>query len=252
MSARELAPAKPHRGGNGAEDAAARQGEGASGPRSTPKIAKKDRTGAQNKAADTMQAGTRAKHPNTFPAQHLKSLGLEADLKLAPMYEAPGLQGLVASLRTWRPSRHEGANSAASGAPSPCSFAREGGGRCHCLSQRARVCGRVPRAVEAEGRRCILIPGDVAEPGFCAGAVKKTVAAFRQVYDILVMRPSGARRRHRRHQRRALRSDAQNQPVRLFYTWPAPSCHTPAPRQLHRDDGLGHGSSSAADSSTMP
>ena len=39
-----------------------------------------------------MQAGTRA-YPDRFPAQHLRKPGLEADLKEAPMYEAPGYKG---------------------------------------------------------------------------------------------------------------------------------------------------------------
>jgi len=41
------------------------------------------------------------------------------------------------------------------------------------------------RAVEGEGRRCELIPGDVKDPKFCAAAVEKAVAAFGKL-DILV------------------------------------------------------------------
>jgi NAD(P)-dependent dehydrogenase (short-subunit alcohol dehydrogenase family) len=40
-------------------------------------------------------------------------------------------------------------------------------------------------AVEDEGRRCVLIPGDVKDPKFCRDAVEKTVAAFGHL-DILV------------------------------------------------------------------
>lgn len=40
-------------------------------------------------------------------------------------------------------------------------------------------------AVEAEGRRCVLLPGDVTDPTFCARAVEDTVAAFGHL-DILV------------------------------------------------------------------
>ena len=39
-----------------------------------------------------VQAGTRP-YPDHFPSQHLKKPGIEADLKLAPMYEAPGYKG---------------------------------------------------------------------------------------------------------------------------------------------------------------
>ena len=41
------------------------------------------------------------------------------------------------------------------------------------------------RAVEAEGRRCIIFDGDVADADFCDAAVKKTVDAFGKI-DILV------------------------------------------------------------------
>jgi NAD(P)-dependent dehydrogenase (short-subunit alcohol dehydrogenase family) len=41
------------------------------------------------------------------------------------------------------------------------------------------------RAVEQEGRRCILLPGDVADPEFCKDAVEQTVNELGQL-DILV------------------------------------------------------------------
>jgi NAD(P)-dependent dehydrogenase (short-subunit alcohol dehydrogenase family) len=40
-------------------------------------------------------------------------------------------------------------------------------------------------AVEAEGRKCLLIPGDVKDPKFCRDAVEKTVAEYGHL-DILV------------------------------------------------------------------
>ena len=41
------------------------------------------------------------------------------------------------------------------------------------------------RCVEAEGRHCVLIPGDVRDPAFCRRAVEETVQAFGKL-DILV------------------------------------------------------------------
>jgi NAD(P)-dependent dehydrogenase (short-subunit alcohol dehydrogenase family) len=41
------------------------------------------------------------------------------------------------------------------------------------------------QAVEAEGRRCLLLPGDVKDAGFCRDAVEKTVAEYGRL-DILV------------------------------------------------------------------
>src|SRR5205814_817413 len=40
-------------------------------------------------------------------------------------------------------------------------------------------------AVETEGRRCALIPGDVRSSAFCGRAVRKTITAFGRL-DILV------------------------------------------------------------------
>jgi NAD(P)-dependent dehydrogenase (short-subunit alcohol dehydrogenase family) len=41
------------------------------------------------------------------------------------------------------------------------------------------------QAVEQEGRRCILLPGDVADPEFCKDAVERTVDEFGRL-DVLV------------------------------------------------------------------
>jgi NAD(P)-dependent dehydrogenase (short-subunit alcohol dehydrogenase family) len=43
----------------------------------------------------------------------------------------------------------------------------------------------VKKAVEAEGRKCLPIPGDVTDPKFCREAVEKAVGAFGHL-DILV------------------------------------------------------------------
>src|SRR6188472_3988730 len=44
------------------------------------------------KSGKAMQAGARM-YPVEFPKQHLKKPGLEADLKVAPMYDAPHYKG---------------------------------------------------------------------------------------------------------------------------------------------------------------
>ena len=43
----------------------------------------------------------------------------------------------------------------------------------------------VKAAVEKEGRKCLLLPGDVTDPKFCKEAVEKTVAEFGRL-DVLV------------------------------------------------------------------
>ena len=44
---------------------------------------------------------------------------------------------------------------------------------------------KTQRLVEAEGRRCLLLPGDIADPMFCRSAVGKTVADLGRL-DVLV------------------------------------------------------------------
>ena len=68
---------------------AVRQGE-----RIQRSIDEKDKKASkpENDDQPPMQAGTR-EYPDKFPAQHLKKPGLEADLRKAPMYEAPGYKG---------------------------------------------------------------------------------------------------------------------------------------------------------------
>jgi NAD(P)-dependent dehydrogenase (short-subunit alcohol dehydrogenase family) len=184
MSARKSAPAKHHRGGKG-QDAAVRQGERIQAQidaQDRKKDRKKDRKSAQKKkAAGATQGGMRA-YPDTFPAQHLKKPGLEADLKLAPMYEAPGYKGsgMLKDMAAIVTGGDSGIGRAVA-----VLYAREGADVAIVYLNEHEDAEATRRAVEAEGRHCLLIPGDVAEPSFCAGAVKKTVAAFGKV-DILV------------------------------------------------------------------
>jgi NAD(P)-dependent dehydrogenase (short-subunit alcohol dehydrogenase family) len=179
MSARKLAPAKPHRGGNG-HDAAARQGEHIQA-QIDAQDRKKNRKSAPKKKAGAMQAGTRV-YPDTFPSQHLKKPGLGSDLKLAPMYQAPGYTGSgklkdMAAIVT--------GGDCGIGRAVAVLYAREGADVAIVYLNEHKDAEETRRAVEAEGRRSILIPGDVADPSFCAGAIAKTVAAFGKV-DILV------------------------------------------------------------------
>ena len=65
-----------------------------------------------------MQVGQR-EYPASFPEQHLKKPGLEAELKPAPMYEAPAYGGSE-KLKDWVALVTGGVR--ASAAPSPCSM----------------------------------------------------------------------------------------------------------------------------------
>ena len=151
------------------------------GERIQKSIDRKDAKRPDTEDKNPMQAGAR-QYPDTFPAQHLKKPGLEADLEKAPMYEAPGYKGseklkdMVAIIT--------GGDSGIGRAVSVL-YAREGADVAIVYLNEHQDAEETKQAVENEGRRCILIPGDVGSSDFCQLAVKKTVDAFGKL-DILV------------------------------------------------------------------
>ena len=129
-----------------------------------------------------MQAGARPYPAPPLPAQHLAKPGPEHDLELAPMYDAPYYRGsdklldMVALIT--------GGDSGI-GRSVAVLFAREGADVAIAYLDEDKDAEETKRAVENEGRRCILLPGDVSDPKFCKTAVAKTVKQFGQL-DILV------------------------------------------------------------------
>ncbi len=129
-----------------------------------------------------MQAGARRYPEPPMPGQHLKKPGKEADLQLQPMYDAPYYEGsgklkdMVAIVT--------GGDSGIGRAVCVL-YAREGADiACIYLSEHEDA-EETKRAVEAEGRRCLLIAGDVSQRDFCFNAVDQVLEEFGQL-DILV------------------------------------------------------------------
>ena len=124
-----------------------------------------------------MQAGAREYPAPPFPKQHLEKPGLEADLELKPLWDAPfykgsgKLEGKVALIT--------GADSGIGRAVAVL-FAREGADVAIAYLDEDVDAEVTKRAVEREGRRAILIPGDVAE-----AAVQRTVKELGKI-DVLV------------------------------------------------------------------
>jgi NAD(P)-dependent dehydrogenase (short-subunit alcohol dehydrogenase family) len=133
------------------------------------------------KKSRAMQAGARA-YPSSFPEQHLRKPGLEAELEPRPMSEAPDYKGsdklldMVALIT--------GGDSGI-GRAVAILYAREGADVAIVYLDEHVDAEETKRMVEREGRRCITIAGDVVDFRFCEAAVKQTIAEFGKL-DILV------------------------------------------------------------------
>jgi hypothetical protein len=135
----------------------------------------------QKESKASMQAGQR-EYPAKFPEQHLEKPGHEADLEAAPMFEAPAYKG--SEKLAGRVALVTGGDSGIGRAVAVL-YAREGADVAVAYLDEHDDAEKTKQAVESEGRRCILLSGDVADRKFCKSAVAETVKAFGQL-DILV------------------------------------------------------------------
>ncbi|MCY7312343.1 MAG: SDR family oxidoreductase [Pseudoxanthomonas sp.] len=129
-----------------------------------------------------VQAGQRRQPQNPMPAQHLQKPGNEYELELQPRFLAPGykgsgkLKGMVAIVT--------GGDSGIGRAVAVL-FAREGADVAVLYLDEHRDARDTKKHVEAEGRACVIISGDVKDPRFCEAAVKKVARKFGRI-DVLV------------------------------------------------------------------
>jgi NAD(P)-dependent dehydrogenase (short-subunit alcohol dehydrogenase family) len=136
--------------------------------------------GGQEKKA--MQAGARPYPVPPLPGQHLQKTGSEADMELKPMYDAPYYKG-SGKLKD-KVALITGGDSGI-GRSVAVLFAREGADVAVAFLESDDDANVTKAAVEKEGRRCILISGDVADPAFADEAVRRTLDAFGKL-DVLV------------------------------------------------------------------
>ena len=136
---------------------------------------------SQRQPEQAMQAGARRYPQPPFPKQHHPKPGEEANIDPAPMFEGPfyigsrKLDGKVCLIT--------GGDSGIGRAVAVL-FAREGADiAISYLSENKDA--ETKEAVEREGRRCILLPGDVTQRKYCRDAVAATVDKFGRL-DVLV------------------------------------------------------------------
>jgi NAD(P)-dependent dehydrogenase (short-subunit alcohol dehydrogenase family) len=141
-----------------------------------------DRRSEDGRSEKATQAGARRYPEPPFPKQHHPKPGHEARIDPRPMYDAPfyigsrKLDGMVALIT--------GGDSGIGRAVAVL-FAREGADVAISYLSEDADADETRHAVEQEGRRCILLKGDVRQRDYCADAVGETVKQFGRL-DILV------------------------------------------------------------------
>lgn len=146
------------------------------------KVDAADHTKPSGKSQGAMQAGARRYPVPPFPKQHHPKPGEEWAVEPAPLYDAPFWQGS---------NKLEGQVALITGGDSGIGrsvavlFAREGANVALVYLSEDRDAKATKRAVEAEGKSCITIRGDVAKRTFCHKAVEQTLRAFGRL-DVLV------------------------------------------------------------------
>ena len=141
----------------------------------------RDANQQQDDSEQAVQTGIDQPAP-PMPGQHLAKPGIEAQMELKPKFMAEHYKGS---------GKLEGMAAVITGADSGIGravavlFAREGADVAVLYLNEHEDAKETKRCVEAEGRRCVTIAGDVKDAAFCKQAVDKVVAEFGRL-DVLV------------------------------------------------------------------
>ncbi|MFG0331206.1 MAG: SDR family oxidoreductase [Phycisphaerales bacterium] len=163
---------------------------GATKSKSRSKSESKSSSKSKADSAGTSRKGERAKSPQMrhepeplFPKQHQKSPGVEAKIRPRPEWQAP----------LYKPAgKLDGKRALITGGDSGIGravaylYAREGADVAITYLPSEKVDAReTKKAVEGEGRKCVLIEGDLTKVEFCKKAVDRTRKELGGI-DILV------------------------------------------------------------------
>ena len=118
-----------------------------------------------------------------FPRQHQEKPGIESKLRPRPRFEAEDYR--AAGKLTDKAALVTGGDSGIGRAVAVL-FAREGADIAIAyLPQEQSDAEETKKAIEAEGRQCLMLPGDLTDGAYCNSLLDKTVKAFGKI-DILV------------------------------------------------------------------
>lgn len=140
-----------------------------------------EKSGKKKAGKKAVQAGARLQ-PVKLPAQHLSKPGNEHELLKAPRFLAPDYIGS---------NKLRGMKAIVTGADSGIGravavlFAREGADVAVFYLSEHEDAKLTKACVESEGRKCVLIAGDVKDPAFCESGVAAAVKALGGL-DIMV------------------------------------------------------------------
>lgn len=145
------------------------------------KTAKTAARRSRKTASDTRRIRQYPRNP--LPPQHQDKPGREEALRPRPQFEAPHYR--PAGKLSGRTALITGGDSGIGRAVAVL-YAREGADVAitHLREERADA-RETRRVVEAEGRRCLTLEGDLTDPDFCAHVVERTLQEFGAL-DILV------------------------------------------------------------------
>ena len=136
---------------------------------------------AKRRESDTEQTGARPSNP--LPEQKQERPGIESEIEPRPQYAAPNYRG--SDKLAGKAAVITGGDSGI-GRSVAVLYAREGADVAIVyLPEEQSDAEETKRAVEAEGAKCLLLPGDVKDPKFCSDAVERTAKDFGRL-DILV------------------------------------------------------------------
>ncbi|WP_192257808.1 SDR family oxidoreductase [Mesorhizobium silamurunense] len=140
------------------------------------------RSNGKSGSQGAMQAGARQYPVPPFPKRHHPKPGEEWAIEPAPLYDAPFWQG--SGKLAGKVALITGGDSGIGRAVAVL-FGREGADVAIVYLSEDRDAKATKAAVEAEGRRCVTLRGDVARRAFCRKAVEQTVKKLGRL-DVLV------------------------------------------------------------------